>query len=60
MTVHKKAGFTLSGFVLFFLVGVGFVQYAAIIGPFDTIKQETEPMEDSGGVDFLYTRIGAN
>jgi para-nitrobenzyl esterase len=38
MTVHTRAGLTLSGFILFFLVGVGFMRHAAIIGPFDTIK----------------------
>jgi len=38
MTVHTKAGLTLSGFILFFLIGVGFVRYSVNTDPFDTIK----------------------
>jgi para-nitrobenzyl esterase len=40
MTIHTKANLTLTGFILFFLIGVGFIRHAAITAPFDTIKVE--------------------
>lgn len=40
MTIHTKASLALSGFILFFLIGVGFIRHAVNADPFDTIKVE--------------------
>jgi para-nitrobenzyl esterase len=38
MTIHTKVSLSLSGFILLFFIGGGFMRHSAITGPLDTIK----------------------
>jgi para-nitrobenzyl esterase len=68
MTIHTKVSLSLSGFILLFFIGGGFMRYSAITGPLDTIKVDggmisgvmnaTDDVHEFKGIPFAAPPVG--
>jgi len=68
MTIHTKVSLTLSGFILLFFIGGGFMRHSAITGPLDTIKVDggmisgvmnaTDDVHEFKGIPFAAPPVG--